>query len=101
MSSLTLFELTCHRFFSEKIRYAIGSERSLEFTQHRKVQMSDEQHGIITSFSGAKFLVDLVACTCTRGHYQVNNIPCGHAVAYIVKLQKEPRPEIFGLPTAG
>jgi hypothetical protein len=40
---------------------------SLEFTQHRKVQMSDEQHGIVTSFSGGKFLMDLVACTCTWG----------------------------------
>jgi hypothetical protein len=73
---------------------------SVEFTQHRKVQMSDEQHGIVTSFSGTKFIVDLVACTCTCGGYQVNNIPCGHAVACIVKLQKEPRnyiPEIFSL----
>jgi hypothetical protein len=54
----------------------------MAFTQHRKVQMSDEQHGIVTSFSGAEFLVDLVACTCTCGRYQVNNIPCGHAVPY-------------------
>jgi hypothetical protein len=73
---------------------------SMEFTQHRKVQMSDEQHGIVTSFSDTKFLVDLVACTCTCGRYQVNDIPCGHAVACIIKLQKEPRnyiPEIFSL----
>jgi len=72
----------------------------MKFTQHRKVQKSDEQHGKITSFSGAEFLVDLVACTCTCGRYQVNNIPCGHAAACIVKLQKEPRnyvPEIFSL----
>jgi hypothetical protein len=57
---------------------------SMEFTQHRDVQMTDEHHGIITSISGAKFLVDLVACTCTSGRYQVNNIPCGVAVACIV-----------------
>ena len=42
---------------------------SLEFTQHRKVQMSDEQHRIATSFSSAKFLADPVACTYTRGRY--------------------------------
>jgi hypothetical protein len=36
----------------------------MEFTQHRKVQMSDEQHGIVTFFSDTRFLVDLVACTC-------------------------------------
>jgi len=62
---------------------------SMEFAQHRNVQISDEQHGVITSFSGVKFLVDLVACTCTCGRCQVNNIPCGHAVACIVKLRKE------------
>jgi hypothetical protein len=62
--------------------------------------MSDERHGIIASFSGTKFLVNVVACTCTCGRYQVTNIPCGHAVACIVKLQKESRnyiPEIFSL----
>ena len=62
--------------------------------------MSDRQHGIITSPSGAKFLVDLVACTCTCGRYQVNNIPCGYAIACIIKLQKEPRnyiPKVFSL----
>jgi hypothetical protein len=62
---------------------------SMEFRQHRKVQMSDKQHGIATSFSDAKFLVDLVACTCSCGRYQVNDIPCGHAGACIIKLQKD------------
>jgi len=62
-----------------------------------KVQMSDEQHGTMTSFSGAEFLVDPVACTCTCERYQINNIPCGHAVACIVKLQKEPCDYIPGI----
>jgi hypothetical protein len=45
-------------------RYTVEQlAESLEFTHHRKVQISDEQHGIITSFSGGKFLVDLAACT--------------------------------------
>jgi hypothetical protein len=44
--------------------------------------------------------VDLVAWTGSCGRYQVNDIPCGHAVACITRLQQEPRnyiPEIFRL----
>jgi hypothetical protein len=47
-----------------------------------------------------ELLVDLVACTWTCGPNQANDVPSGHAVAYINKLQKEPRnyiPEIFSL----
>ena len=85
-------------FFFEKIRYAIVSDNPLggcTYIQTKQLaeSMGFTQQEIVTSFSGAKFLVDLCSATlvCTCGCYQVNNIPCGHAVACIVNLQKEPR----------
>jgi hypothetical protein len=60
--------------------------------QHRLVERSSDSAGSVTTFSGTRHAVDLAAATCTStcGHYQINRIPCGHAVALIRKLGKHP-----------
>ena len=75
---------------------------SLKFAQQRRVLCQDRLHGSVVSFSGASYIVDLENASCTCGHFQVNNIPCGHAIALINKLNLQPRdviPKYFLLTT--
>ena len=71
---------------------------SFQNAQHRTVQLSDEFNGIVTSFTGKRYVVDFQKLICTCGRYQEVGIPCGHAIACIRKLQRPPRdyiPEYF------
>jgi hypothetical protein len=83
--------------------FALASlKESIEFSQHRLVQVADMLHGSVVSFSGERYTVNLDKHTCTCGRFQVNEIPCGHAVALINKLRLSPRdfiPEFFSLQT--
>jgi hypothetical protein len=75
---------------------------SLKFAQQRRVLCQDRLHGSVVSFSGASYTVDLENASCTCGRFQVNNIPCGHAIALINKLNLQPRdfiPKYFLLTT--
>jgi hypothetical protein len=98
-ASLPKLWLLTYQVIIRKRSIIIGAVKERQFYIHAAgVYSCHEQHVIVTSFSDTKFLVDLVACTCSCGRYQVNDIPCGHAVACIIKLQQEPRnyvPEIF------
>jgi hypothetical protein len=52
------------------------------------------------SFSGNNYIVDLTKLTRTCGRFQVNDIPCGHAIACLRILNQAPRdhiPEFFSL----
>jgi hypothetical protein len=54
----------------------------------------------VHSFSGNNYVVDLTKSTCTCGRFQVNDIPCGHAIACLRVLNQAPRehiPEFFSL----
>jgi len=38
---------------------------------------------MVQQMNNKQFIVNLEAYTCTCGHYQENNIPCGHALSSI------------------
>jgi hypothetical protein len=60
------------------------------------VQRSSETSGSVTTFNGTRHTIALAESTCTCGRFQINKIPCGHAVALIHKLRKDPRDYIPG-----
>jgi zinc finger SWIM domain-containing protein 3 len=77
-------------------------KESSMFSQHRSVLRQDNLHGSILSYSNSRYVVDLAERTCTCGWFQVNGIPCGHAVALIYRLHGQPRdfiPTFFSLVT--
>jgi len=67
---------------------------SLESSQYCRVYLSDHYHGQVHSFPGNSYIVDLTKPTFTCGRFQVNDIPCGHAIAYLRKLNQAPRHHI-------
>ena len=48
---------------------------SFQNAQHRTVQLSDEFNGIVTSFTGKRYVVDFQKLICTCGRYQEVGIP--------------------------
>ena len=58
-------------------------EVSMNFSNHRLIRYADPLHASVLSMSGKWYVVDLEARTCTCGHFQYDDIPCGHAVAVI------------------
>jgi len=77
-------------------------KESLKFAQHRLVLRQDELHGSVLSYSKSRYFVNLAEHTCSCGRFQINDIPCGHAVALIYKLRGHPRdfiPRFFSLET--
>jgi hypothetical protein len=71
---------------------------SLENSHHRRVYLADHEHDKVHSFSGNNYFVDLTKPMCTCGRFQVNDIPCGHAIACLRRLNQAPRdyiPEFF------
>ena len=58
-------------------------EKYMSFSNHRRIQFADAMHASVLSFQGKWYVVDLLASTCTCGHFQYNDIPCGHAIAVI------------------
>ena len=56
-------------------------------SNHRRIQFADAMHASVLSFQGKWYVVDLLARTCTCGHFQYNDIPCGHAIAVIQTYQ--------------
>ena len=62
-------------------------EKSMAFSNHRRIQFADAMHASVLSFQGKWYVVDLLARTCTCGHFQYNDIPCGHAIAVIQTYQ--------------
>jgi hypothetical protein len=76
---------------------------SLENSQHRRVYLADHEHGQVDSFSGNNYFVDLTKPICTTcGRFQVNDIPYGHAIACLRRLNRAPHdhtsiPEFFNL----
>jgi hypothetical protein len=77
-------------------------ENSLDHAQQRQVEVTSTTERVITTLQDKRYVVDLALQTCECGRYQVNCIPCGHAVALIVKLRKPPRdyiPDFFKLDT--
>jgi hypothetical protein len=74
----------------------------MDHTQHRIVQRSSETSGSVTTFNGTRHTIDLAESSCTCGRFQLNKIPCGHTVALIHKLRKDPRgyiSDVFRLTT--
>jgi len=75
---------------------------SMDHSQHRRVEAASETRGVVTSHSDKQYVVDLEARTCTCGRFEINDIPCGHAVSLILRLRKQPRdyiPKVFTLET--
>jgi hypothetical protein len=64
---------------------------SLENSQHRRAYLANHEHGQVHSFSGNNYFVDLTKLMCTCGRFQVNDIPCGHAIACLRRLNQAPR----------
>jgi hypothetical protein len=58
-------------------------EESTTFSNHRLIRFADPMHASVLSFQGKWYVVDLEARTCTCGHFQFNDVPCGHAIAVI------------------
>jgi hypothetical protein len=64
---------------------------AMNHSQHRRVEAASETRGVVTSHSDKQYVVHLEARTCTCGRFEINDIPCGHAVALILRLRKQPR----------
>ena len=81
------------RYLQEAEKYLDGAiitkysakklEVSINFSNHRLIRYADPLHASVLSMSGKWYVVDLEARTCTCGHFQYDDIPCGHAVAVI------------------
>ena len=81
------------RYLQEAKKYLDGAvitnysakklEVSMNFSNHRLIRYADPLHASVLSMSGKWYVVDLEARTCTCGHFQFDDIPCGHAVAVI------------------
>lgn len=52
------------------------------------VNISSNIIGITTQLDGQEFMVNMLLRSCTCGHFQKHNIPCGHAMAFIQSLQQ-------------
>ena len=61
----------------------------MAFSNHRRIQFADEMHAPMLSFQGKWYVVDLLASTCTCGHFQYNDIPCGNAIA-VIQTYRDP-----------
>ena len=51
------------------------------------VQVSSPTSGIVRQANSHTFIVDLITKTCTCGHFQENQIPCGHVFSFVSTLQ--------------
>lgn len=66
------------------------------------VNLSSPTTACIEQPNGHVYLVDIGAGTCTCKHYQENRIPCGHAIAFILRInrpQEQFLPAILSVPT--
>jgi hypothetical protein len=64
-------------------------EESTTFSNHRLIRFADPMHASVLSFQGNWYVVDLEARTCTCGHFQFNDVPCGHAIA-VIQTYRDP-----------
>ena len=64
-------------------------EKSMAFSNHRRVQFLDGMHASVLSFQGKWYAVGLLTSTCTCGHFQYNDIPCGHAIV-VIQTYRDP-----------
>ena len=55
----------------------------MNFSNHRLIRYADPLHASVLSMQGKWYVVDLEARTCTCGHFQYDDILCGHAIAVI------------------
>ena len=60
----------------------------MAFSNHRRIQFADAMHASVLSSQG-KWYVDLLASTCTCGHFQYSDIPRGHAIA-VIQTYRDP-----------
>ena len=58
-------------------------EKSMSFSNHRRIQFADAMHASVLSFQGKWYVIDLLESACTCGHFQYNDIPCRHAIAVV------------------
>ena len=58
-------------------------QESQKSANHRAIHLADESHGTVHSFMGKWYNVDRLQHTCRCGHFQYNEVPCGHAIAVI------------------
>jgi hypothetical protein len=73
-------------------KYAILLLRkSLENSQHRAVNMSDESNGVVTGFNTKHYIVNFLTQSCSCGWFQQHGVPCGHAIACLHRMNRSPR----------
>ena len=54
------------------------------------IQVQDEHSARVVESNGESFLVNLHNRTCTCRKFQDEDVPCSHAVAFILRLQQAP-----------
>lgn len=59
--------------------------KSRQWARTNQVQVSSPTQARVIGASGLIYLVDLGLGTCSCGRYQVNSVPCGHAMSFIFR----------------
>ena len=64
---------------------------SREWSRHNTVRYATRELGEVTQANDRVYIVDLARKRCTCGHFQENDIPCGHAFSFILALGESPK----------
>lgn len=75
---------------------------SRNWSRHNTVRISDQYRAEVSQANDHTYIVDLSRKFCTCGHFQENDIPCGHAYSFILALHQSPRdylPHMFTIST--
>ena len=64
---------------------------SREWSRHNTVRYATRVLGEVTQANDCVYVVDLVRKQYTCGHFQENDIPCGHAFSFILALGESPK----------
>jgi len=75
---------------------------SREWSKRNTVRVATRTTAEVLQGNKKTYTVDLARKTCSCGHYQQNDIPCGHAYSIIIALNRAPRdyiPAVFSTTT--